>query len=79
MQDHLLELVGKNVPTIVLITHDIEEALVLSDRIIVLQGPPASIRRDIEIALPYPRRRSSAEFQELKDVLLRELLPRVMA
>jgi sulfonate transport system ATP-binding protein len=79
MQDHLLELVGKNVPTIVLITHDIEEALVLSDRIIVLQGPPASVRRDIEIALSYPRRRSSAEFQELKDVLLRELLPRVMA
>lgn len=77
MQDHLLELVGKNVPTIILITHDIEEALVLSDRIIVLQGPPASVRRDIEIALPHPRRRSSPDFQDLKDLLLRELLPRV--
>jgi sulfonate transport system ATP-binding protein len=77
MQDHLLELVGKNIPTIVLITHDIDEALVLSDRIVVLQGPPAIIRRDIEVALPRPRRRSSADFQELKDVLLRELLPRV--
>jgi sulfonate transport system ATP-binding protein len=77
MQDHLLELVGKNIPTIVLITHDIDEALVLSDRIVVLQGPPAIIRRDIEVALPRPRRRSSADFQELKDILLRELLPRV--
>jgi sulfonate transport system ATP-binding protein len=77
MQDHLLELVGKNIPTIVLITHDIEEALVLSDRIIVLQGPPASVRRDIEITLPRPRRRSGADFQELKDILLRELLPRI--
>jgi sulfonate transport system ATP-binding protein len=77
MQDHLLELVGKNIPTIVLITHDIDEALVLSDRIVVLQGPPAIIRRDIEVALPRPRRHSSADFQELKDVLLRELLPRV--
>jgi len=77
MQDHLLELVGKNVPTVVLITHDIEEALVLSDRIVVLQGPPASVRTDIEIALPRPRRRSSPDFQELKDVLLRQLLPQV--
>jgi sulfonate transport system ATP-binding protein len=77
MQDHLLELVGKNIPTIVLITHDIEEALVLSDRIIVLQGPPASVRRDVEITLPRPRRRSGADFQELKDILLRELLPRI--
>jgi sulfonate transport system ATP-binding protein len=77
MQDHLLELVGKNIPTTVLITHDIEEALVLSDRIIVLQGPPASVRHDIEIALPRPRRRSSADFQDLKDLLLRELLLRI--
>jgi sulfonate transport system ATP-binding protein len=77
MQDHLLELVGKNVPTVILITHDIEEALVLSDRVIVLQGPPARVRRDIEIQLPHPRRRSSPQFQELKDMLLAELLPRV--
>jgi sulfonate transport system ATP-binding protein len=77
MQDHLLDLVGKNIPTVVLITHDIEEALVLSDRIVVLQGPPARVRRDVEITLPHPRRRSDPIFQELKDVLLRELLPRV--
>jgi sulfonate transport system ATP-binding protein len=77
MQDHLLELVGKNVPTVLLITHDIDEALVLSDRIVVLQGPPARVRRDLKVQLPHPRRRSSPEFQELKDVLLGELLPRV--
>jgi sulfonate transport system ATP-binding protein len=77
MQDHLLDLVGKNVPTVILITHDIEEALVLSDRVIVLQGPPARVRRDIEIQLPYPRRRSSLQFQELKEMLIAELLPRV--
>jgi sulfonate transport system ATP-binding protein len=79
MQDHLLELVGKNVPTVLLITHDIEEALVLSDRILVLQGPPAQVRRDLEVHLPHPRRRSSGDFQELKDQLLGELLPRVVA
>jgi sulfonate transport system ATP-binding protein len=77
MQDHLLELVDKNVPTVLLITHDIDEALVLSDRIVVLQGPPARVRRDLKVQLPHPRRRSSPEFQELKDVLLGELLSRV--
>jgi sulfonate transport system ATP-binding protein len=77
MQDHLLDLVGTDVPTVVIITHDIEEALVLSDRIIVLQGPPARIRRDLAIPLARPRRRSSPDFQELKDLLLADLLPRV--
>jgi sulfonate transport system ATP-binding protein len=77
MQDHLLELVGKDVPTVVLITHDIEEALVLSDRVIVLEGPPARIRRDLAIDLDRPRRRSGAQFQDLKDLLAADLLPRV--
>jgi len=77
MQDHLLDYVGKSVPTIVIITHDIEEALVLSDRIIVLNGPPARVRRDLNVELQHPRQRSSAEFQELKDALLADLLPRV--
>ena len=79
MQDHLLDLVGKNVPTVLLITHDIEEALVFSDRILVLQGPPARVRRDLDIGLPHPRRRSNPQFQELKDTLLGELLPDVAA
>jgi hypothetical protein len=35
------------------------------------------VRQDIEIKLPHPRRRSSSQFQELKDALLAELLPRV--
>ena len=75
MQDHLLEIVGSEVPNVLLITHDIEEAIVLSDRIIVLDGPPARIRRDVVVDLPKPRRRTSAEFQEIKELLLNELFP----
>ena len=74
MQDHLLEMVGDTVPTVVLITHDIDEALALSDRIIVLAGPPARIMRDVSIRLDKPRRRSSGDFQALKEMLLTELL-----
>jgi sulfonate transport system ATP-binding protein len=75
MQDHLLDIVGSEVPNVLLITHDIEEAIVLSDRIIVLDGPPARIRRDIVVDLDRPRRRASPEFQELKELLLSELFP----
>jgi len=75
MQDHLLDVVGAEVPNVLLITHDIDEAIVLSDRIIVLEGPPARIRRDIRVDFLRPRRRSAPEFQGLKDMLLAELFP----
>jgi sulfonate transport system ATP-binding protein len=75
MQDHLLDIVGDDGPNVLLITHDIDEAIVLSDRIIVLDGPPAQIRRDLVIDLPKPRKRSSHAFQEIKELLLADLLP----
>lgn len=75
MQDHLLDIVGSSVPNVFLITHDIEEAIVLADRIIVLDGPPGIIRRDIAVDLPKPRKRTSASFLELKELLLGELFP----
>lgn len=75
MQDHLLEMVGSDVPNILLITHDIDEALVLSDRILVLAGPPAVLKRDLIIDLAKPRKRSAPEFQSLKLQLLEELFP----
>ncbi|MDQ8020489.1 MAG: ABC transporter ATP-binding protein [Moraxellaceae bacterium] len=75
MQDHLLEIVGNEGPNVLFITHDIDEAIVLSDRVIVLDGPPAQIRRDLRIDLPKPRKRSAADFQEIKELLLADLLP----
>ncbi len=75
MQDHLLDIVGDDGPNVLLITHDIDEAIVLSDRIIVLDGPPAQIRRDLVVDLPKPRKRSSRAFQEIKELLLADLLP----
>ncbi len=76
LQDHVLDIVGTAVPTTILITHDIDEALVLSDRVIVLHGPPARIARDITIDLPRPRSRTSPAFGAFKAMLLDELVPR---
>lgn len=66
MQDHLLDMVGTDVPHVIVITHDIDEALVLSDRILVLKGPPGQIRADLPVDLPKPRIRTSPAFQAAK-------------
>ncbi|MGC4026892.1 MAG: ABC transporter ATP-binding protein [Mesorhizobium sp.] len=70
MQDHLLEMVGTDVPNVIIITHDIDEALVLSDRIVVMQGPPGQILADLVVDLPKPRRRTSLQFQSMKGEIL---------
>jgi sulfonate transport system ATP-binding protein len=73
LQDHLLEIWEGDYPTLLLVTHDVEEALVLSDRVIVLRPHPGHIHRELRIDLPRPRRRSSSEFQRLKEQLIGEL------
>jgi NitT/TauT family transport system ATP-binding protein len=65
LRGELLELwLDKKVPTrsIFLVTHNIEEAVLLADRIIVLSRNPAKIRADFRVGLPHPRERSAAEF-----------------
>ena len=55
---------AKKIPTksIFLVTHNIEEAVLLADRIVVLGRHPAKIRADFRVGLPQPRERNSAEF-----------------
>lgn len=66
LEDQLLELVASTATTVVFVTHDIDEAVYLSDRILVLDGAPASIRAEVKIDSARPRSqletRSSPEF-----------------
>ena len=65
LRSELMELWTKNqIPTrsIFLVTHNIEEAVLLADRVVVLGAHPAKIRADFNISLPQPRDRKSAEF-----------------
>ncbi len=57
MQDWLLKRVGDHARTIVLVTHDVEEAIFLADRVIVLTGRPARVAHTEVIDLPRPRKR----------------------
>ncbi|MBE9182808.1 ABC transporter ATP-binding protein [Oculatella sp. LEGE 06141] len=73
LQDHLLHIWEYDRPTMMLVTHDIEEALVLSDRIIVLRGNPGRIHRTVTLDLPRPRKRTNTTLQQWKERLLTEL------
>jgi sulfonate transport system ATP-binding protein len=73
LQDHLLEIWAYDQPTLVLVTHDIEEALALSDRVVVMLGHPGRIHGTYGVDLPRPRARTSPQFQEWKEDILREL------
>ena len=76
LRSELLELWGKKaIPTkaIFIVTHNIEEAVLLADRIIVLGKNPGCIRTDFEVALPRPRERKSAEFTGYVDYIYKVL------
>ncbi len=73
LQEHLLDLWAYDRPTMLLVTHDIEEALALSDRIAVMEPAPGRLRVTVHPPLPRPRDRVSLEFQEWKQHLLTEL------
>ncbi|MBX6321370.1 MAG: ABC transporter ATP-binding protein [Rhodospirillaceae bacterium] len=73
LQDHLLEVWRYDRPTMVFVTHDIDEALVLADRILVMRGQPGRIHAEHPVALPRPRRRLDMAFQALKERVLDDL------
>jgi NitT/TauT family transport system ATP-binding protein len=69
MQQHLLELWRSIGTTVVFVTHDIDEALFLADRVIIMSAGPGRIAREIAVALPRPRSADvivSRPFMELK-------------
>ncbi len=82
MQQMLLRLWHEFHMTVVFVTHDVDEAVFLSDRVVVLSRRPGTVKAELPIALPRPRTRdilTSPEFTQLKrealDLLLSEAVP----
>jgi NitT/TauT family transport system ATP-binding protein len=76
LRGELLELwLNKKIPTraIFIVTHNIEEAVILADRIIVLGRNPAHVHAEFQVGLPYPRDRKAARFIELVDQIYRAI------
>jgi sulfonate transport system ATP-binding protein len=73
LQDHLLDIWRADQPTMLFVTHDIEESLVLSDRIVVMRAKPGRVHAQYRIELPRPRRRTEAQLQGWKERILEDL------
>lgn len=73
LQDQLLAIWEKTRKAVLFITHDIEEAVYLADRVVVLAGTPATIALDRVIDLPRPRSRGGEGVQRLADEISRAI------
>jgi NitT/TauT family transport system ATP-binding protein len=70
LREELLEIWSDSqlpVNTVVMVTHLIEEAVELADRVLVVTGLPGKIRDDIRVTIPRPREKTSPAFNELVD------------
>jgi sulfonate transport system ATP-binding protein len=73
LQDHLLDLWADTRPTLVLVTHDVDEAVVLADRVLVMRPRPGRLFEEIKINLARPRDRHSPLFDNFKRRVLTAL------
>ncbi len=63
-----------NTNGIILVTHNIEEALMMADRIVILGSDPGHIRTDLHVTLPQPRHAESPEFRDLVDTIYTHMI-----
>jgi len=73
MRNEVLRILAEERHTIVSITHDVEEAIHMADRIVVLSPRPTKVQATFDVAIPHPRRLTSPEVQDLRVRILREL------
>lgn len=73
MRNELLRVLQEERHTVLLITHDVEEAIYLADRILVLSPRPTRIQARFEVGHPHPRKLSHPDLLQLKDDILVQL------
>lgn len=73
MQDEVLRLWQRRRTTMLLVTHDIDEAIYMSDRIVIMTPPPGRIERIINVAIERPRDRTAESFLSLRREILESL------
>lgn len=70
MQDLLLDVCATVAPTVVMVTHDVDEALHLADRVVLMSHRPSTVVRTIPVDQPRPRARGDARLAAMRDEIL---------
>lgn len=70
LQEELIKIWQREKITVVFVTHDVEEAVYLGSRVVVMGSRPSTIKGVLEIPLPHPRQRTAAEFGKLREAAL---------
>lgn len=73
LQDELIKIWKWQKNTMVMITHDIDEAVYLAQKVIIFTPRPSRLQKEINISLPYPRDRACDEFVSLRNEILETL------
>ena len=73
MQEELLKLWSQFKTTVVFVTHDIDEAIFLADRVVVMKTMPGGIKRDVAVDLPRPRDPGIIQSERFNDYRRRDL------
>lgn len=73
MRGELLRIWQAERKTIIFVTHDIDEAVQLADRVVVMSARPATIQQIVNIDIPHPRDISSARYLELRDGIFQQI------
>lgn len=72
LQDELIRIQSQKKTTILLVTHDIDEAVYLSDRVLIMRSHPGNIHKDVKVVQMKPRDRTSSDFQYSRKIILDE-------
>ncbi|MDR2615736.1 MAG: ABC transporter ATP-binding protein [Oscillospiraceae bacterium] len=73
LQDELARLWRENRSTMIMVTHDVDEAIYLSQRIVVMSTRPGRVREILNVPMSYPRNRASDDFTELRGKILKSM------
>jgi len=72
LQKEILRIWQTERTTMILVTHDIDEAIYLGDRVLILSNRPGTVKKEVRIPLARPRQRGSADFVAIRETIYRE-------
>jgi len=72
LQEALLDIWKEEKTSMIFVTHDIDEAIYLANKVVIMSSRPGAVQKVIPIDLPFPRKKSTTSFQEFRHLVLSE-------